>query len=94
MIDNHIYWGNALDIDLRRITWRRAMDMNDRALRQWSVLLAVSPTVTREKAASTLPWHQKLWPSYASRRPQDLERRLGISSSATGVTALQFLHAI
>lgn len=33
MIDNHIYWGNALDIDTRRITWRRVMDMNDRALR-------------------------------------------------------------
>jgi formate--tetrahydrofolate ligase len=34
MIDNHVYWGNALDIDTRRITWRRVMDMNDRALRQ------------------------------------------------------------
>jgi len=34
MIDNHIYWGNALEIDQRRITWRRVMDMNDRALRQ------------------------------------------------------------
>ena len=34
MIDNHVYWGNALDLDLRRITWRRALDMNDRALRQ------------------------------------------------------------
>lgn len=33
MIDNHIHWGNALDIDTRRITWRRVMDMNDRALR-------------------------------------------------------------
>ena len=33
MIDNHIYWGNELGIDERRITWRRVMDMNDRALR-------------------------------------------------------------
>ena len=33
LIDNHIYWGNALDLDPRRITWRRAMDLNDRALR-------------------------------------------------------------
>ncbi|MDB5375036.1 MAG: formate--tetrahydrofolate ligase [Belnapia sp.] len=33
MLDNHIYWGNALGIDERRISWRRAMDMNDRALR-------------------------------------------------------------
>ncbi len=34
MIDNHVYWGNELGIDPRRITWRRCMDMNDRALRQ------------------------------------------------------------
>ena len=34
MIDNHIYWGNALDIDLRTVAWRRVLDMNDRALRQ------------------------------------------------------------
>ncbi|MEM7766259.1 MAG: formate--tetrahydrofolate ligase [Pseudomonadota bacterium] len=33
MIDNHIHWGNALDIDPRRITWPRVIDMNDRALR-------------------------------------------------------------
>ena len=33
MLDNHIYWGNALGIDTRRITWRRGIDMNDRALR-------------------------------------------------------------
>ncbi len=34
MIDNHLYWGNALEIDSRRIVWRRVMDMNDRALRE------------------------------------------------------------
>jgi formate--tetrahydrofolate ligase len=34
LIDNHIYWGNPLGIDARRITWRRAIDMNDRSLRQ------------------------------------------------------------
>jgi formate--tetrahydrofolate ligase len=33
LVDNHIHWGNALDIDLRRIVWRRVMDINDRALR-------------------------------------------------------------
>ena len=33
LIDNHIYWGNALGLDPRRIAWRRVMDMNDRALR-------------------------------------------------------------
>ena len=34
MLDNHVYWGNELGIDPRRITWRRCVDMNDRALRQ------------------------------------------------------------
>ena len=33
LIDNHIYWGNGLEIDTRRVVWRRVMDMNDRALR-------------------------------------------------------------
>ena len=39
MIDNHIYWGNDLNIDIRRIVWRRVLDMNDRALRQNTVSL-------------------------------------------------------
>ena len=39
MIDNHIYWGNELDIDVRRVVWRRVVDMNDRALRQINVSL-------------------------------------------------------
>ena len=34
LIDNHIYWGNVLAIDSRRVVWRRVMDMNDRALRE------------------------------------------------------------
>ncbi|MBV8472576.1 MAG: formate--tetrahydrofolate ligase [Hyphomicrobiales bacterium] len=34
MLDNHIYWGNALDIDPRRVVWRRVVDLNDRALRE------------------------------------------------------------
>src|SRR6188472_3476375 len=34
MVDNHIYSGNALGLDVRRVTWRRAVDMNDRALRE------------------------------------------------------------
>ena len=39
LIDNHIYWGNKLNIDVRRIVWRRVMDMNDRALRSINVNL-------------------------------------------------------
>ncbi len=34
MVDNHVYWGNELGINSRRVTWRRGLDMNDRALRQ------------------------------------------------------------
>jgi formate--tetrahydrofolate ligase len=34
LLDNHIYWGNALGVDARRVTWRRVLDMNDRALRE------------------------------------------------------------
>ena len=34
MLDNHIHWGNSLGIDIRRVPWRRVLDMNDRALRQ------------------------------------------------------------
>src|SRR5436309_2871129 len=34
LVDNHIYWGNELGLDSRRISWKRALDMNDRALRQ------------------------------------------------------------
>ena len=41
-IDNHIYWGNALGIDARRVTWRRVVDMNDRALRD--VVLSLGGT--------------------------------------------------
>lgn len=34
MLDNHVHWGNALDIDARRVAWKRALDVNDRALRE------------------------------------------------------------
>jgi formate--tetrahydrofolate ligase len=37
LIDNHVYWGNGLEIDTRRIVWRRVVDMNDRALRSLTV---------------------------------------------------------
>jgi formate--tetrahydrofolate ligase len=39
LLDNHLYWGNALGIDPRKIVWRRCLDMNDRALRQTVVSL-------------------------------------------------------
>ena len=39
MLDNHIYWGNELAIDVRRIAWKRVIDMNDRALREITAAL-------------------------------------------------------
>src|SRR6267378_237026 len=39
LVDNHIYWGNTLGLDERRISWRRAVDMNDRSLRQIAIAL-------------------------------------------------------
>jgi formate--tetrahydrofolate ligase len=48
MLDNHLYWGNPLDIDPRAIVWRRVMDMNDRALRQIVVGLGETNGAPRE----------------------------------------------
>lgn len=48
MIDNHLNWGNALDIDPRRIHWRRVMDMNDRVLRDIVVGLGAGNGIVRE----------------------------------------------
>lgn len=43
MLDNHLYWGNELGLDARRISWRRALDMNDRALRSINAALGGVP---------------------------------------------------
>jgi formate--tetrahydrofolate ligase len=48
MIDNHMYWGNALRLDQRRVAWRRALDMNDRALRETIVGLGAGNGFPRE----------------------------------------------
>ena len=79
MIDNHVYWGNELGIDTRRVAWRRVMDMNDRALRADRLFAwAASPMAFRARTASTSPSPPKSWRSSASRPSiADLERRLG-----------------
>jgi formate--tetrahydrofolate ligase len=46
LLDNQLYWGNPLDLDPRRITWRRAMDLNDRTLRQ--IVVGLGHGVVRE----------------------------------------------
>ena len=48
LIDNHIYWGNELGLDPQRIAWRRAMDMNDRALRSMELRLGRRKLVREE----------------------------------------------
>ena len=77
MIDNHIYWGNDCDIDMRRVVWRRVLDMNDRALRLISYLWVASQTDFHADQASTLPSPQRLWRFCACRDLADLQRRLG-----------------
>ncbi len=55
MVDNHIYQGNALNIDPRRITWKRCVDMNDRQLRFITDGLGGKANGTRVRTASTSP---------------------------------------
>ena len=78
MIDNHIYWGNALEIDERRITWRRVMDMNDRALRDIVVSLGgVSNGFPRQTGFDITVASEVMAILCLARDLKDLERRLG-----------------
>ncbi|MFU8824172.1 formate--tetrahydrofolate ligase [Yoonia sp.] len=78
MIDNHIYWGNALDIDIRRIVWRRVMDMNDRALRQITASLGgVANGFPRETGFDITVASEVMAILCLARDLADLEQRLG-----------------
>lgn len=78
LIDNHIYWGNGLDLDLRRITWRRVMDMNDRALRQFvGPLGGVSNGFARETGFDITVASEIMAILCLASDLADLERRLG-----------------
>ncbi len=78
MIDNHIYWGNALDIDARRIVWRRVMDMNDRALRDIVVNLGgVSNGFPRQTGFDITVASEVMAILCLSKDLADLEKRLG-----------------
>ncbi|HEX4049569.1 MAG TPA: formate--tetrahydrofolate ligase [Steroidobacteraceae bacterium] len=77
MIDNHIYWGNTLNIDTRRVSWRRCMDMNDRALRQiTSSLGGVSNGFPREDGFDITAASEIMAILCLSTSLEDLERRL------------------
>lgn len=78
MIDNHIYWGNSLDIDQRRIMWRRVMDMNDRALRDIVVSLGgVSNGFPRQTGFDITVASEVMAILCLSNDLEDLQKRLG-----------------
>ena len=66
MLDNHIYWGNALGIDQRRVAWKRVLDMNDRALRDRQLARRRRATAFRARTASTSRSLPRSWRSSAS----------------------------
>ena len=78
MIDNHIYWGNELDIDTRRVVWRRVVDMNDRALRQINVSLGgVANGFPREGGFDITVASEVMAILCLAKDLSDLEKRLG-----------------
>ncbi|HZS81586.1 MAG TPA: formate--tetrahydrofolate ligase [Stellaceae bacterium] len=78
LIDNHIYWGNALGLDQRRITWRRALDMNDRALRQIvNSLGGVANGFPREDGFDIVVASEVMAIFCLAENLDDLQRRLG-----------------
>jgi formate--tetrahydrofolate ligase len=78
MIDNHIYWGNELGIDTRRVAWRRVMDMNDRALRQIVCSLGGVPNGFPREAGFDITVASEIMAILClSTSIADLERRIG-----------------
>ena len=78
MIDNHIYWGNELDIDVRRVQWRRVVDMNDRALRQITCSLGgVANGFPREAGFDITVASEVMAILCLAKDLVDLEKRLG-----------------
>lgn len=78
MIDNHIYWGNKLEIDQRRVTWRRVMDMNDRALRDIVTSLGgVTNGAPRQTGFDITVASEVMAILCLSKDLADLEKRLG-----------------
>jgi formate--tetrahydrofolate ligase len=78
LIDNHIYWGNKLGIDSRRVTWKRVLDMNDRALRLIvNSMGGVSNGYPREDGFDITVASEVMAILCLSMDLKDLERRLG-----------------
>lgn len=78
MIDNHIYWGNSLEIDGRRVTWRRVLDMNDRALRDTVTSLGgVANGFPRQTGFDITVASEVMAILCLARDLEDLQKRLG-----------------
>jgi formate--tetrahydrofolate ligase len=77
MIDNHLHWGNALNIDARSVSWRRVMDMNDRSLRAIICGVGDNNGVVREAGFDITVASEVMAILCLSEDLEDLERRLG-----------------
>jgi len=78
LIDNHIYWGNSLGLDSRRVAWRRVLDMNDRALREIVCSLGgVANGYPREAGFDITVASEVMAIFCLARDLEDLKRRLG-----------------
>jgi len=78
LIDNHVYWANELNIDVRRIHWRRVVDMNDRALRQINQSLGgVANGFPREDGFDITVASEVMAVFCLAKDLADLEERLG-----------------
>ena len=78
LIDNHIYWGNKLNIDVRRIAWRRVIDINDRALRHININLGgVANGFPREDGFDITAASEIMAIFCLSNNLKDLEEKIG-----------------
>ena len=78
MIDNHIYWGNEQEIDIRRVQWKRVVDMNDRALRQITASLGgVANGFPREAGFDITVASEVMAILCLANNLKDLQQRLG-----------------
>ena len=78
LIDNHIYWGNKLDIDIRRIEWRRVVDLNDRALRSININLGgIANGFPREDGFDITVTSEIMAIFCLSNNLKDLEKKIG-----------------
>src|SRR5205823_10319614 len=78
LVDNQIYWGNALGLDARRISWRRSIDMNDRSLREMAIALGgVGNGFPRQDGFDIIAASEIMAVFCLAENIDDLKRRLG-----------------